>query len=188
MINVVNIHKHPYDLPEDVYIGRGSALGNPYTSIQNRKTKAKFVCKSRDESVAKFKEYLLLKIQQKDKKVCDALNRIYTLAKEGDVNLVCFCSPKKCHGDIIKEVVESKLPKKLQYFCDNERHLVCMPYSIENLHKMAEDLGIKRCWFHKKNRKSHYDIPKGRIEEIKNKCTTVTKREIVMIINSKYKQ
>ena len=59
-----------------------------------------------------------------------------------------------------------------------------MPYSIENLHIMARDLGIKRCWFHK----DHYDIPKRRIEEITNKCTLVTDREIVMIKQSKYKQ
>lgn len=186
MINVVNIHKHPYDLPEDVYIGRGSPLGNPYTSIQNRKTKAQFVCSSREESVAKFKEYLLRKIEQKDKNICDTLNKIYLLAIKGDVNLVCFCSPKKCHGDVIKEIIEEKLP--LRYFCDDKRHLVCMPYSVKNLHRMADDLGINRCWFHSKKRKPHYDIPKGRIEEIKSKCTVVTDREIVMIINSKYKQ
>ena len=26
----------------------------------------------------------------------------------------------------------------MRYFCDNARHLVCEPYSIENLHRMAE--------------------------------------------------
>ncbi len=72
----------------------------------------------------------------------------------------------------------------MEYYCDNNRHLVCVPYSKENLHKMAEELDIKRCWFHK----DHYDIPKKRIEEIKSKCTVVTSKEIVMIINSEYKQ
>ena len=69
---------------------------------------------------------------------------------------------------------------ELKYYCDNSRHLVCVPYTIDNLHKMAEDLGIKKCWFHK----THYDIPKRRIEEIKSKCTVVTTREIVMIKNA----
>jgi hypothetical protein len=36
----------------------------------------------------------------------------------------------------------------MEFYCDNKRHLV-LSYSIENLHKMAEDLNIKRCWFHK---------------------------------------
>jgi hypothetical protein len=38
---------------------------------------------------------------------------------------------------------------KLTYYCDNLRHLVCVPYTIANLHRMAEDLGIKRCWYQK---------------------------------------
>lgn len=65
----------------------------------------------------------------------------------------------------------------LKYYCDEHRHLVCVPYSIENLHKMAEELGIKKCWFHK----DHYDIPKKRIEEIKSKCRVVSSRTIIYI-------
>lgn len=65
------------------------------------------------------------------------------------------------------------------YFCDNQRHLVCLPYSKENLHKMAKDLGIKRCWFHK----DHYDIPKRRILEIEERCTKVDWRGVLLIIH-----
>jgi len=71
----------------------------------------------------------------------------------------------------------------MQYFCDNKRHLVCVPFSIENLHLMADRLNIKRCWFHGKN-KPHYDIPKHRIEEIKSQCTVVSTREILRIIKN----
>lgn len=67
----------------------------------------------------------------------------------------------------------------MKYYCDNKRHLVCVPYSIENLHKMAEDLGIKKCWFHK----NHYDIPKRRINEIQSLCQIVSSKDIVNIIN-----
>lgn len=70
----------------------------------------------------------------------------------------------------------------MKYYCDNERHLVCVPYSVENLHKMAEDLGIKRCWFHNKKGKEHYDIPKKRLKEIQSKCEVVDGREILKII------
>lgn len=70
---------------------------------------------------------------------------------------------------------------KMRYICDNKRHLICEPYSIENLHKMAEELNIKKCWFHKGN---HYDIPKKRIEEIQNKCDVISTKEIVKIIYS----
>ena len=68
------------------------------------------------------------------------------------------------------------------YYCDSSRHLVCLPYSLENLHLMAEDLGIKRCWFHR----NHYDIPKRRIPEITAKCTLITSTDIVKIIRGSY--
>lgn len=67
---------------------------------------------------------------------------------------------------------------QLTYLTDGKRHLICVPYSIENLHIMADDLNIKRCWFHK----DHYDIPKSRIEEIEAKCEMVSSRDIVKIV------
>lgn len=69
----------------------------------------------------------------------------------------------------------------MEFFCDHKRHLVCKPYSIQNLHLMAEILSIKRCWFHK----DHYDIPKRRIEEITQKCNLIETRQILNIINGK---
>jgi len=66
----------------------------------------------------------------------------------------------------------------MQYYCDNARHLICLPYSIDNLHLMARALNIKRHWFHK----DHYDIPKKRIDEITGKCIVVSSKEIVRMI------
>ena len=66
----------------------------------------------------------------------------------------------------------------MKYYTDGKRHLVCVPYSIDNLHRMARDLGIGRCWFHR----NHYDIPKRRLKVIEGLCTMVSTREIVKII------
>lgn len=66
----------------------------------------------------------------------------------------------------------------LEFVCDKHRHLVCLPYSIENLHVMAQSLDLKRHWFHK----DHYDIPKRRIEEITKRCRVVSSKEIVRIV------
>ena len=79
-----------------------------------------------------------------------------------------------------KQVGEGSIPSSgsMKYVCDEARHLVCIPYSIENLHQMASELGIKRCWFHK----NHYDIPKKRIAEITAKCEVVSSRKILEII------
>jgi hypothetical protein len=68
----------------------------------------------------------------------------------------------------------------MEYFTDGKRHIVCIPYSIENLHKMADDLGISRSWYHSGD-KPHYDIPKKRIAEIEARCTLVRSRTIVAI-------
>ena len=68
------------------------------------------------------------------------------------------------------------------YVTDGKRHLVCIPYSTENLHTMAADLGIGRHWFHK----NHYDIPKKRMDEISSKCTLVSSKDIVKIIRGAY--
>lgn len=69
----------------------------------------------------------------------------------------------------------------MTYYSDNQRHLVCWPYSIQGLHDMAVALGIKRCWFHA-GRLAHYDIPLKRLEEIAAKTTVVSPREILAII------
>lgn len=67
----------------------------------------------------------------------------------------------------------------MQYYTDGKRHLICVPYSIANLHKMARDLGIARCWFHK----NHYDIPKRRLSVVESLCIKISTRELVEIIH-----
>lgn len=69
----------------------------------------------------------------------------------------------------------------LKYYCDDSRHLICVPYSIDNLHRMAEDLNIKRCWYHSK-KYPHYDIPKKRIDEIKSKCDVISSIQLLKLI------
>lgn len=106
MIQVVNKYKtEPSN--HDVYIGRGSPLGNPYTSMKGRETKAQFVCDSREESVAKYKDYIISKIRERDSKICGEIKRIHNMSKSNEVNLVCFCKPKPCHGDIILSILNT---------------------------------------------------------------------------------
>lgn len=111
MIHVVNINKHN-ETPNDYYIGRGSILGNIYTSIKNRETKAIYTCNSREESVSLYEIYLLEQISNKNKEICGLLNEIYLKALKEDVYLVCFCHPKLCHGEVIKKVIDNKILTK----------------------------------------------------------------------------
>lgn len=72
----------------------------------------------------------------------------------------------------------------MRYFSDNQRHLVCYPYSVENLHEMAKKLNIKRCWFHG-GRLAHYDVPMLRMATISYQTEVVSPRTIVDIIKGK---
>jgi hypothetical protein len=71
----------------------------------------------------------------------------------------------------------------LRYLCDRSRHIVCLPYSIENLHAMAEDLRLSRGWFHD-GRWPHYDMPSHRIEELTARCEVVSPRVILQVIRT----
>lgn len=102
-LQTVNKHTHKPTL-NDIYIGRGSPLGNPY-SIE-------IVGPSRAEVIELYRVWLEEKIQAENEPVCDALNEIAHLYATGhDVNLVCFCSPRACHGEVIVATLFAKLKK-----------------------------------------------------------------------------
>jgi len=93
MITVVNKR---YFKGKGIYIGRPSPLGNLFIVGRNG---------SLEEVMRKYGEYLPEAIKY-DKKIAAAFERIKKAAKEGDVNLICWCAPKWCHGNIIKRMVE----------------------------------------------------------------------------------
>lgn len=69
----------------------------------------------------------------------------------------------------------------MKFYTDGKRHLVCVPYSIENLHRMAKEYLIPRHFFHK----NHYDIPVRKRNNIEKKCILVSSKDIVRIIHGK---
>jgi hypothetical protein len=87
---VVNRRYQEYD----VYIGRGSKWGNPYTHIKG-KTKAEFLVSNREESIEKYEEW----IRQQP----ELLKDLHELKGK---RLGCYCRPHKCHGDILVELIE----------------------------------------------------------------------------------
>lgn len=72
----------------DIYIGRPSKWGNPYSHKDG--TLAEFKTGSRKEAIAKYEEYLLNNE--------DLMNSLHELKGK---NLGCWCKPKGCHGDIL---------------------------------------------------------------------------------------
>ena len=104
MISVVNKYKHK-PTPNDVMIGRPSIFGNPYSHMEN--TQALYRVANRDEAVDKYREYILLR-RQHDSIFASKLQELANKAKQGDINLVCYCHPLRCHGQILKELLENE--------------------------------------------------------------------------------
>lgn len=82
----------------DVYIGRGSIWGNPFSHKDG--TKAKEKVNSVEEAVAKYREYLMSQPK--------LLRRLPEL--KGKI-LGCWCKTKKnpnalCHGDVLAELAD----------------------------------------------------------------------------------
>jgi hypothetical protein len=97
IIKILNKH-HGYEPDGDrnYYIGRPSALGNPFP-VQGPAY--------RRACIAAYERYLRQKIANQDPIVCEALNHIVERAITGGINLICFCVPERCHGDVIKKIV-----------------------------------------------------------------------------------
>lgn len=93
MCKVVNKYKDSYD----VYIGRGSLWGNPYSHMSG--TKATFKVDTVEEAIESYKKYLWEEIRSGNITINDLLKL------DGKV-LGCFCKPKRCHGDVIVNAVK----------------------------------------------------------------------------------
>jgi hypothetical protein len=88
MTTVVHCKKEPYD----VYIGRPSKWGNPYSHLND--TIALFKVSTREEAVDRYREYIL-----NNKEL---LNDLHELK---DKVLGCWCKPKSCHGDVLAQLI-----------------------------------------------------------------------------------
>ena len=84
------------------YIGRPSALGNPYM-IESWMGEG---C-GRIAAIREYRTYLREQIIEGSQQVCAELLRMHNALKEGDVALECWCAPMMCHGEVIKEYLET---------------------------------------------------------------------------------
>lgn len=99
-LRVVNKRRHT-STPNDLYIGRPSVLGNPFHIGKDG---------DRDEVIRKYRIWLnhhRTVHSGLGAEVQAALRTIRATIERGrDVNLVCYCAPCACHGDVIKELLE----------------------------------------------------------------------------------
>lgn len=86
---VVNIRR---GAAHDVYIGRPSIWGNPYSHLIRARSTNKV--KDRAEAISKYEEYL-----RSNKELLARLPEL-----SGKI-LGCWCKPLPCHGDVLLRVL-----------------------------------------------------------------------------------
>lgn len=88
MCEVVNKRYQEYD----VYIGRGSSLGNPFPIDES-------TGQTRSKVIEKYRRWLWQEIK------AGRVTLSYLRSLDGK-RLGCFCSPAACHGDVIVQAVK----------------------------------------------------------------------------------
>lgn len=94
LTTVVHFNKDKCDL----YIGRPSKWGNPFTHRKHPKMLPKHIVDTREEAVEAYREW----ITEGEGKYL--LKDIHEL--KGKI-LGCWCKPKSCHGDVLADLVNN---------------------------------------------------------------------------------
>ena len=91
-------------------VSRAGILGNPYTHIKDRNTKATVKVKTRDQAIELYKEYFKTMMESQDPRSIPfqrEFRKIVDAYKKYDVVYIgCYCHlNESCHGDFIIEQV-----------------------------------------------------------------------------------
>lgn len=76
----------------DVYIGRGSRYGNPFSHLKY--SKALYIVDSREEAIKCYEAWIL----ENPKLIEDIKKNLKNKI------LACYCKPLACHGDILLKI------------------------------------------------------------------------------------
>jgi len=81
------LNKHDASATAGVYIGRGSRWGNPFVIGKDG---------DRAEVIAKYREWAFQMVNT------ESYNWLMPLIGK---DLVCYCAPLACHGDVLLEMI-----------------------------------------------------------------------------------
>jgi hypothetical protein len=86
------------------YVGRPSALGNPFKLEYESQ---------RNQVIQQYELWLQERIETRDARFCHELNRLYVIARDqGLLELTCWCAPKRCHADVIRNILLEALNER----------------------------------------------------------------------------
>jgi hypothetical protein len=89
-LKVVHCKKEPFD----VYVGRPTKWGNPFSHKAG--TLAKYQVRTREDAVSKYREWIL-----------NNPTLMKDLPELKGKTLSCWCKPLACHGDILLELANA---------------------------------------------------------------------------------
>jgi hypothetical protein len=89
---VVHCKREPYD----IYIGRPSVWGNPFSHLDD--SLAEFYVNTRTEAISKYREWLLSQPELVERAKKELSGK----------RLGCWCKPKACHGDVLVDIIQGQ--------------------------------------------------------------------------------
>jgi len=93
--NITVVNKH-HGASYDVYIGRGSKWGNPFSHIPSKHVEC--IASTREEAIEMYRMWI-----QTQPHLMNSLHEL-----DGKV-LGCFCEPLACHGHVLAELRREQL-------------------------------------------------------------------------------
>ena len=91
MITIVNKHQGS----NGVYVGRPTVLGNPYTLKVSTRT----------DAIARYRLWLRQQWQRHGEVRAALLQLARRYHERGELTLLCWCAPQRCHAEVIREAV-----------------------------------------------------------------------------------
>jgi len=90
-----------------IYIGRPSPLGNPFTHLEGTTLAARHVS-TRDEAVDAYREWAQDELADRNSAFARAFAGLQRRVAGGEnLALECWCAPRRCHGDVLSELLRT---------------------------------------------------------------------------------
>ncbi len=94
------LNKYKDTIPQGaIYIGRGSPWGNPFTHLESNVPGTIQVI-DRATSIVNYNAWIYRRFKMEQEPPSIALIK----KKLRNKDLVCFCAPKQCHGDLLLRI------------------------------------------------------------------------------------
>lgn len=89
-----------------IYIGRPTPLGNPFTHLTYGS--APHRVNSRDEAVEMYRKWVVRELET-NSEAKTQFDSLVAQVRTGNLDMICWCAPLACHGDVLKEMIQRVL-------------------------------------------------------------------------------